>query len=73
MTDDIIPEDFEIEQPTASNDSDQIFPFGKYAGERVDDCDDVDYMQWVLEQDWVETKYPLLWQTVQDRLETLGY
>ena len=41
--------------------SELIIPFGKYKDKSVDVLsDDLGYVEWMVEQDWVEQKYPAL-------------
>jgi uncharacterized protein (DUF3820 family) len=34
-----------------------ILPFGKYSGQPIEDIEDVNYLEWLLEQDWFVNKF----------------
>jgi len=42
-----------------------LIPFGKYKGEQVADCPR-DYLNWLLEQDWLYDKYPDLLDAIEE-------
>lgn len=48
--------------------SEVIMPFGKFKDEMLMDIPR-SYLEWCLEQDWFEEKYPKLYKSVVEQLE----
>jgi len=45
-------------------------PFGKYRGEQIEVLEnDFGYMEWILSQDWVQGKYPELYEAIKELQE----
>lgn len=48
--------------------NDQTIPFGKHVGELVADVPN-GYLAWLADQEFVEEKYPELWDTILQEVE----
>lgn len=46
----------------------ECFSFGKYNGRSVDDVakEDIGYLHWLVQQDWVEGRFPALYDCAND-------
>lgn len=47
-------------------------PFGKYEGESINRvvAKDPEYLEWLIEQEWFQDKYPELLEEIEHRLDT---
>lgn len=57
----------EIGKPKYDNYETGTIPFGKHKGEKLTDIE-VEYLEWVQKQDWVEEKYPILLTDIEHEL-----
>ncbi len=48
--------------------ADTVMPFGKHKGDLLLDIER-SYLEWCLEQEFVEEKFPKLYKDIQDHLE----
>lgn len=55
-----------IDQPLG----DDVMPFGKYKGKKLDEVPD-NYLDWLAGQDWVKDRWPVVWSYIMDNLKDI--